>query len=91
MSGFQVRFAAEEIFTPGDGLDALVAMNPAALVTNLADLKDNGILIVNSESFDEKDLKLAKLSENPLDDESLKKFRLIRVPMTSLTQARWPI
>ncbi len=86
VSGFQVRFAAEEIFTPGDGLDALVAMNPAALVTNLADLKDNGILIVNSESFDEKDLKLAKLSENPLDDESLKKYRLIRVPMTSLTR-----
>ncbi len=87
VSGFQVRFAAEEIFTPGDGLDALIAMNPAALVTNLADLKDNGILIVNSESFDDKDLKLAKMAANPLDDELIqKKYRIIKVPMTSLTR-----
>jgi 2-oxoglutarate ferredoxin oxidoreductase subunit alpha len=86
VSGYQVRFASEEIYTPGDGLDALVAMNPAALVTNLADLKDNGILIVNSESFDDKDLKLAKLASNPLDDPGLNKYRLIRVPMTSLTR-----
>jgi 2-oxoglutarate ferredoxin oxidoreductase subunit alpha len=86
VSGFQVRFAAEEIFTPGDGLDALVAMNPAALVTNVGDLKDNGILIVNSESFEDKDLKLAKLSANPLDGDALAKYRLIRVPMTSLTR-----
>ena len=51
VSGFQVQFAAEEIFTPGDGLDALVCMNPAALITNLGDLKRGGILIVNSDSF----------------------------------------
>ena len=51
VSGFQVQFSAEEIFTPGDGLDALVCMNPAALVTNVSDLKDSGILVVNSDSL----------------------------------------
>ena len=86
VSGFQVQFAAEEIYTPGDGLDALVAMNPAALVTNLSDLKRGGILIVNSDSFEAKDLKLAKLETNPLEDGSLSEYRLIRVPMTTLTR-----
>ena len=87
VSGFQVRFSSEEIFTPGDGLDALVAMNPAALVTNLADLKPNGILIVNSDSFEAKDLKLAKLESSPLDDEAeMEKYRLIKVPMTDLVR-----
>ncbi len=86
VSGFQLQFSSEEIFTPGDGLDALVAMNPAALVTNLSDLNDGGILIVNSDSFEEKDLKLAKLSSNPLEDGSVEKYRLIKVPMTALTR-----
>jgi 2-oxoglutarate ferredoxin oxidoreductase subunit alpha len=87
VSGFQVQFSSEEIFTPGDGLDALVIMNPAALVTNLSDLKDGGILIVNTDSFDKKDLKLAQLEKNPLDDEGLsEKYRVIEVPMTSLTR-----
>lgn len=86
VSGFQVQFASEEIFTPGDGLDALVAMNPAALITNMEDLKAGGILIANSDSFEAKDLKLAKLEKNPLDDGTIEKFRLIRVPMTTLTR-----
>ena len=86
VSGFQVQFSAEEIFTPGDGVDALVCMNPAALVTNIGDLKAGGILIVNSDSFEAKDLKLAKLEENPLDGDSLDSYRVIRVPMTSLTR-----
>ncbi|MGB1929376.1 MAG: 2-oxoacid:acceptor oxidoreductase subunit alpha [Mariniblastus sp.] len=86
VSGFQVQFSAEEIFTPGDGLDALVCMNPAALITNLADLKGTGILIVNSDSFDAKDLKLAKLAENPLEDGTIENYRTIRVPMTTLTR-----
>ena len=86
VSGFQVQFSAEEIFTPGDGLDALICMNPAALVTNIADLKSSGILVVNSDSFEAKDLKLAKLDENPLDGSSLEKYRVIKVPMTSLTR-----
>ena len=86
VSGFQVQFSAEEIFTPGDGLDALVCMNPAALVTNLGDLKKTGILIVNSDSFEAKDLKLAKLEENPLEDGTIKPYRTIKVAMTTLTR-----
>lgn len=86
VSGFQVQFAAEEIFTPGDGLDALVCMNPAALVTNLGDLKRGGILIVNSDSFGAKDLKLAQLESNPLEDDTVEGYRLIQVPMTTLTR-----
>lgn len=86
VSGFQVQFAAEEIFTPGDGLDALVCMNPAALVTNIADLKRGGILIVNGDSFEERDLKLAVLKSNPLEDGTVEGFRVIQVPMTTLTR-----
>ncbi len=86
VSGFQLQFSSEEIFTPGDGLDALIAMNPAALITNIADLNDGGILIVNSDSFEDKDLKLAKLKTNPLVDGTVDRFRLIEVPMTKLTR-----
>ncbi len=86
VSGFQVQFASHEVHTPGDTLDALIAMNPAALVTNLADLHPGGLLIVNEDNFEEKDLKLAKLTKNPLDDPSLEKYRLVRVPMNRLTR-----
>jgi 2-oxoglutarate ferredoxin oxidoreductase subunit alpha len=87
VSGFQLQFADEEIFTPGDVLDALIVMNPAALVTNLTDLRPGGILIANEDSFAEKDLKLAKLNANPLDDPALEhKYRLFKVPMTRLTR-----
>ena len=86
VSGFQVQFSAEEIFTPGDGVDALVCMNPAALITNLSDLKKTGILIVNSDGFEAKDLKLAKLDTNPLTDGMLEHYRTIEVPMTSMTR-----
>jgi len=86
VSGFQIQFSSLEIFTPGDRLDALVAMNPAALVTNLGDLHPGGILIVNSDSFEEKDLKLARITESPLQDGSLDAYRLIEVPMTTLTR-----
>lgn len=86
VSGFQVQFAAEEIFTPGDGLDALVCMNPAALVTNIADLKPNGILVLNSNSFEAKDLKLAKLEVDPRTDGTIDGYRVIEVEMTKLTR-----
>jgi 2-oxoglutarate ferredoxin oxidoreductase subunit alpha len=86
VSGFQVQFSAEEIFTPGDGLDALITMNPAALITNLQDLKKSGILIINSDSFEAKDLKLAKLESNPLEDGTIEGYRAIKVPMTKLTR-----
>ena len=88
VSGFQVHFAAEEIFTPGDGLDSLIAMNPAALVTNLADLKKSGILILNSDNFEAKDFKLAKLATDPRTDGTLKSYRVIEVPMTDLTDRK---
>ncbi len=86
VSGFQVQFASEEIYTPGDQVDALVAMNPAALVTNIGDLVPGGVLIVNSDSFEAKDLKLASLRENPLEDGTIDGYRLIKVPLTSLTR-----
>jgi 2-oxoglutarate ferredoxin oxidoreductase subunit alpha len=86
VSGFQVQFASHEVHTPGDSLDALVAMNPAALVTNLADLVKGGLLIVNEDSFEEKDLKLAKLKVNPLEEPAMENYRLVKVPMTRLTK-----
>lgn len=86
VSGFQVQFASHEVHTPGDTLDALVAMNPAALVTNIADLRAGGLLIVNEDSFDDKDMKLANLSANPLEEPYMEKFRVAKVPMTRLTR-----
>jgi 2-oxoglutarate ferredoxin oxidoreductase subunit alpha len=81
-----VQIAAEDIFTPGDQLDTLVVMNPAALVTNIADLKTGGTLIVNEDSFQAKDLRLAKLDENPLDGVGLDEYRVIKIKMTLLTR-----
>ena len=86
VSGFQVQFASTDIFTPGDTLNALVAMNPAALVTNIDDLEKGGILIVNSESFEPRDLKLARLDTNPLDDGSLDDYRVIMVRLDTLNR-----
>ncbi|MDX1430981.1 MAG: 2-oxoacid:acceptor oxidoreductase subunit alpha [Gammaproteobacteria bacterium] len=86
VSGFQLQFAARHIFTPGDRLDALVAMNPAALKTNLGDLAERGVLIVDEDAFDAKGLRLAGFDANPLDDGSLDAYQLIRVPLTSLTR-----
>ena len=86
VSGFQVQFASHEVHTPGDTLDALVAMNPAALVTNIADLPKGGMLIVNEDSFEDKDLKLAKLKVNPLEEPAIENYRLIKVPITRLAK-----
>ena len=86
VSGFQVQFASQDIYTPGDRLNALVCMNAAALVTNIGDLEKGGILIVNQESFEPKDLKLAHMDSNPLEDGSLDDYRLIKVPLTTLTR-----
>lgn len=87
VSGFQVHFASSDVFTPGDAVDALVAMNPAALKVNLADLKPNGLLIVNVDSFREVDLKKAQIKVSPLDDHSLDAYRLFKVDLTRLTRA----
>src|SRR5580704_11763817 len=71
VSGFQVHFSSNDVYTPGDSVDVLVAMNPAALKMNLADLKPNGILIVNLDNFKENDLRKAQIVTNPLEDHSL--------------------
>lgn len=86
VSGFQVHFGASDVHTPGDVVDALIAMNPAALKVNVADLKKNGILIVNTDNFKEQDLKKAQLTTSPLDDHSLDGYRLFPVELTRLTR-----
>jgi 2-oxoglutarate/2-oxoacid ferredoxin oxidoreductase subunit alpha len=86
VSGFQVHFASSDIHTPGDRLNALVVMNPAALKTNLRDLDEDGILILNSEAFGNSDLFKAGYKNNPLDDNSLSKYRVIRVPINKLNR-----
>jgi 2-oxoglutarate ferredoxin oxidoreductase subunit alpha len=86
VSGFQVHFAATDIHTPGDRLNCLIVMNPAALKTNLRDLEDGGILIVNSDSFGPNDLQKAKYTINPLEDGSLKGYRVIKVPIDKLNR-----
>jgi 2-oxoglutarate/2-oxoacid ferredoxin oxidoreductase subunit alpha len=86
VSGYQLHFSSNDVFTPGDSVDVLIAMNPAALKMNLADLKANGILIVNSDSFTENDLRKAQMTANPLEDHSLDKFRLFSVELERLTR-----
>lgn len=85
VSGFQVNFASHEIFTPGDELDVLVAMNPAALKMNVGDLKPNGILIVDREQFNEQNLRKAGYDSNPLEDGSLTRFQVYPIEITRLT------
>lgn len=86
ISGFQLHFSSETIYTPGDTCDVLVAMNPAALKVNIHKLKDNGILIVNSDNFARKNLKLAGYTDNPLEDDSLAKYQIFQVELTRLTR-----
>src|SRR5271156_3225005 len=86
VSGFQLHFSSDDINTPGDAIDVLIAMNPAALRVNIADLKANGILIVNSDSFTDNDLRKAQMTVNPLEDHSLDKFRLFPVELEGLTR-----
>src|SRR5712692_8192185 len=86
VSGFQLNFSSSEIHTPGDAVDVLIAMNPAALKVNVADLKANGILIVNTDSFNEADFRKAKVTSNPLEDHSLDKFRVFQVELERLTR-----
>jgi 2-oxoglutarate/2-oxoacid ferredoxin oxidoreductase subunit alpha len=87
VSGFQVQFSSSDVYTPGDAVDVLVAMNPAALKMNIKDLKKNGILIVNSDSFAEGDLRKAHQTTNPLEDHSLDAYRVFPVQLERLTQA----
>jgi 2-oxoglutarate ferredoxin oxidoreductase subunit alpha len=86
VSGFQIHFASKDIYTPGDQVEALVAMNPAALVTNLPDLVAGGILVVNRDAFDDKGMKQAGYETSPLEDGSLSAYQLFQVDMTRLTR-----
>src|ERR671932_458604 len=85
VSGFQVHFADHDILTPGDAPNVLVAMNPAALKTNLKDLPKGGILIVNKDAFTERNLEKAGFDVSPLEDGSLGEFQVHEVPLTSMT------
>jgi len=89
VSGFQVQFASTEIYTPGDAVNALVAMNPAGFKTNISDVEPGGIVIVNEDEFDKVNLKKCNYEEgyNPLDDDELnRRYQIFRVPMSRLTR-----
>jgi 2-oxoglutarate ferredoxin oxidoreductase subunit alpha len=85
VSAFQVNFSSKNVYTPGDDLDALVVMNPAALKTNLSDLKQNGILILDKVEFTDANLKKAEYQKSPLDDGSLDKYQVYPVEITKMT------
>ena len=85
VSGFQIQFASQDVFTPGDEPDVLIAMNPAALKVNLKDLKPSGTIIANEDAFIEKNLHLAGYESNPLEDGTLTAYKLIKVPITKAT------
>ena len=88
VSGFQLHFGSREILTPGDDCDVLVAMNAAALKANLGNMRPGSTIIVNTDGFDKKNLRLAKYeeNENPLEDGSLNGFELFEIPVTKLTR-----
>jgi len=85
VSAFQINFGARKIMTSGDKLDVLIAMNPAALVTNLEDVKPNGIVIADSGAFTDRNLAKAGYDENPLENNSLENYRLVKIDMSRLT------
>ena len=88
VSGFQLRFSSDRIFTPGDTCDVLVAMNAAALKSNLSSLKKGGKIIVNVDGFDVKNLRLANYPEgiNPIENGSLDSYEVIRIDVTKITR-----
>src|SRR5215467_6498755 len=85
VSGFQLHFADHDILTPGDRPDVLVAMNPAALKTNLRDLPKGGTLIVDLDAFTDRNLKKAGYESNPIEDGSLADYQVHEVGLTSMT------
>src|SRR5690349_22157476 len=86
VSGFQISCSSTDIHTPGDEPDVLVAMNPAALKTNIGDLPAGGALIVNSDAFTQQNLNKASFASNPLTDGSLKSFTVFEVPISTLNE-----
>ena len=88
VSGYQLRFSSDSIFTPGDSCDVLVAMNAAALKVNMTALKKGGIIIANTDGFDSKNLRLANYpdGENPLENDSLEGYEVIKMDVTKMTR-----
>jgi 2-oxoglutarate ferredoxin oxidoreductase subunit alpha len=85
VSGYQLCVGGVEVFTPGDRYDVLMAMNPAALKVNLSNVREGGMIVVNQDSFIQKNFDKAGYTSNPLDNPELKsKYRLVVVPMTSI-------
>jgi len=84
VSGYQLNFGAHKLRTAGDRVNALIAMNPAALKANIADLETGGILVVNEDAFNKNNLAKAGYTENPLEDNSLSRYQLFRVPVDKL-------
>lgn len=85
VSGYTIHFSSHDVHTPGDQVDVLVAMNPAALKVNLKDLKKRGIIIANSDAFDKKNLDLAEFESNPFEDGSLEGYHIYEIPITKST------
>ncbi|TBR19778.1 2-oxoacid:acceptor oxidoreductase subunit alpha [bacterium] len=85
VSGFQIHFSSKDVLTPGDAPQVLVAFNPAALKANIKDLEKGGTLVVNTDAFTVGNFKKANIAANPLEDGSLSGYRVIEIPMTSLT------
>ena len=86
VSGFQVNLSSTNIRTPGDAPQVLVAMNPAALATNIDDLESGGIVVINSDAFTKKNLQKAHYDANPLEDGSLSDYQVQAIPLTTLNR-----
>lgn len=94
VSSFQIQFSDSIIYSPGDQADVLVAMNPAALKVNLPNIKKRGLIIVNESVFTEANLKKATWKSNPLTDDTLKDYQVLKVPLSDLTKnalAEYPL
>ncbi len=85
VSGFQICIGSEEVFTPGDRYDVLVAMNPAALKSNLGNVAKGGVILVNEDAFTTRNFEKAGFASHPLDTPEMSNYKLLRVPMTTLT------
>src|SRR5205085_10986465 len=86
-SGYQLHFGSINIYTPGDTCDVLVAMNVAALKANIKGLRKGGTVIANIDGFDPKNMRLANVEKNPLEDGSLDNYRVIKIDVTKMTRA----
>jgi len=85
VSAFQIHFGATDVLTPGDELDVLVAMNPAALKTNVGDLRQGGLVVVDTGSFTDRNQEKAGYQQNPLEDDTLAKYQVLKLDITKLT------